>query len=51
MSKYLARRAERDAAREGAKEVVELSELEVLKEIRDELMAQRASGQNPHGDR
>lgn len=51
MSKYLARRAERDAAREGAREVVELSELEVLKEIRDELVAQRGSGQGPRGDR
>lgn len=43
MSKYLARRADRDAAREGAKEVVELTELEVLKEIRDALVAQRGS--------
>ncbi|HZX40072.1 MAG TPA: MscL family protein [Streptomyces sp.] len=44
MSKYLARRAERDAAKEGAKEVVELTELEVLKEIRDAIVAQRGSG-------
>ncbi|MGW4032706.1 large conductance mechanosensitive channel protein MscL [Streptomyces sp. NPDC004838] len=40
MSKYLARKAARDAAKEGTKEVVELSELEVLKEIRDTLVAQ-----------
>ncbi|MET7715218.1 large conductance mechanosensitive channel protein MscL [Streptomyces sp. NPDC005407] len=44
MSKYLARRAEREAAKEGAKEVVELTELEVLKEIRDAVVAQRGSG-------
>lgn len=44
MSKYLARRADRDAAREGAKEVVELTELEVLKEIRDAVVAQRGPG-------
>jgi large conductance mechanosensitive channel len=44
MSKYLARRADREAAREGAKEVVELTELEVLKEIRDAVVAQRGSG-------
>ncbi|MFF3247427.1 MscL family protein [Streptomyces sp. NPDC002870] len=44
MSKYLARRAQRDAAKEGAKEVVELTELEVLKEIRDAIVAQRGSG-------
>ncbi|MDQ0942795.1 large conductance mechanosensitive channel protein MscL [Streptomyces sp. V1I1] len=44
MSKYLARRAEREAAKEGAKEVVELTELEVLKEIRDAVVAQRRSG-------
>jgi large conductance mechanosensitive channel len=44
MSKYLARRADREAAKEGAKEVVELTELEVLKEIRDAVVAQRGSG-------
>ncbi|MGW1179565.1 MscL family protein, partial [Kitasatospora sp. NPDC002543] len=44
MAKYLARKAARDAAKEGAAEVVELSELEVLKEIRDALVAQRGSG-------
>ncbi|MEV6393570.1 large conductance mechanosensitive channel protein MscL [Streptomyces sp. NPDC051907] len=46
MSKYLARKADREAAKEGAKEVVELSELEVLKEIRDALVAQRGSGRD-----
>jgi large conductance mechanosensitive channel len=44
MAKYLARRADREAAKEGAKEVVELSELEVLKEIRDAVVSQRGSG-------
>ncbi|MEU0257349.1 large conductance mechanosensitive channel protein MscL [Streptomyces sp. NPDC006184] len=44
MSKYLARQAARRAAREGTKEVVQVSELEVLKEIRDALLAQRGSG-------
>ncbi|MFH8615105.1 large conductance mechanosensitive channel protein MscL [Streptomyces sp. NPDC017979] len=49
MAKYLARKAERDAAKEGTKEVVELSELEVLKEIRDALVAQSRSGGAPGG--
>jgi len=44
MSKYLARVADRKKAKEGAKELVEVTELEVLKEIRDELVAQRQSG-------
>ncbi|QGZ49389.1 MULTISPECIES: large conductance mechanosensitive channel protein MscL [Streptomyces] len=46
MAKYLARRAEAEKAREGVKETMEVSELEVLKEIRDHLVAQRgpASG-------
>lgn len=43
MSKYLARQAARKAAREGTHEVVQVTELEVLKEIRDELVAQRAA--------
>ncbi|MFI6286088.1 large conductance mechanosensitive channel protein MscL [Streptomyces sp. NPDC051018] len=47
MAKYLARKADRDAAKEGTKEVVELSELEVLKEIRDTLVAQSARGTGP----
>ncbi|MFI0164883.1 large conductance mechanosensitive channel protein MscL [Streptomyces sp. NPDC017095] len=46
MSKYLARQADRKAAREGTKEIVEVSELEVLKEIRDALLAQRGPGQD-----
>ncbi len=44
MAKYLARVAARRAEREGTKEVMEVSELEVLKEIRDALVAQRGSG-------
>ncbi|MEG3627253.1 large conductance mechanosensitive channel protein MscL [Streptomyces poriticola] len=44
MSKYLARQAARKKAKEGAQEVVEITELEVLKEIRDALVAQRGSG-------
>ncbi|CAM5685074.1 MULTISPECIES: large conductance mechanosensitive channel protein MscL [Streptomyces] len=41
MAKYLARQQARREAREGTKEVVEVTELEVLKEIRDALVAQR----------
>ncbi|MFG2650995.1 large conductance mechanosensitive channel protein MscL [Streptomyces sp. NPDC048436] len=44
MAKYLARQAARKAEKEGTKEVMELTELEVLKEIRDALVAQRGSG-------
>ncbi|MEU9555504.1 MscL family protein [Streptomyces fumanus] len=44
MSKYLARQEARRKAKQGAQEVVEVSELEVLKEIRDALIAQRGSG-------
>jgi large conductance mechanosensitive channel len=44
MSKYLARQSAQKAAREGTKEVIEVTELEVLKEIRDALVAQRGSG-------
>jgi large conductance mechanosensitive channel len=43
-SKFLARQAARQKAKEGAQEIVEVSELEVLKEIRDALLAQRGSG-------
>lgn len=46
MSKYLARQTARKAAREGTKEVVEVTELEVLKEIRDALVAQRGAGRD-----
>lgn len=41
MAKYLARRARLLAAKERVEEVMEVSELEVLKEIRDALVAQR----------
>ncbi|MEZ7005051.1 large conductance mechanosensitive channel protein MscL [Streptomyces sp. SCSIO 75703] len=44
MSKYLARQEARRKAKEGTQEVIEVSELEVLKEIRDALVAQRGSG-------
>ncbi|GAA3831447.1 large conductance mechanosensitive channel protein MscL [Streptomyces phyllanthi] len=44
MAKYLARQEARRKAKEGTQEVIEVSELEVLKEIRDTLVAQRASG-------
>ncbi|MFI6700013.1 MscL family protein [Streptomyces sp. NPDC050509] len=49
MAKYLARRARQQAAKEEVQEVMEVSELEVLKEIRDTLVAQRGSGQNGPG--
>lgn len=41
MARYLARAEARRKAREGTQEIIEVSELEVLKEIRDELVAQR----------
>lgn len=44
MAKYLARRAAKQAAKDGVQETLEVSELEVLKEIRDALLAQRGSG-------
>ena len=44
MAKYLARIEARRKAREGTHEVIEVTELEVLKEIRDELVAQRQAG-------
>ncbi|MCD7441517.1 large conductance mechanosensitive channel protein MscL [Streptomyces lincolnensis] len=45
MSKYLARVEARRKAKEGTHEIIEVSELEVLKEIRDALVAQqRGSG-------
>ncbi|ARX84128.1 mechanosensitive ion channel protein MscL [Streptomyces alboflavus] len=51
MAKYLAKQAARQAAKEGTQEVIEISELEVLKEIRDVLVAQRgAEGDRPGGD-
>ncbi|MGW7047771.1 large conductance mechanosensitive channel protein MscL [Streptomyces avermitilis] len=44
MSKYLARMEARRKAKAGMHEVIEVTELEVLKEIRDALVAQRGSG-------
>ncbi|MCX4762771.1 large conductance mechanosensitive channel protein MscL [Streptomyces sp. NBC_01275] len=44
MSKYLAKQEARRKAKEGTQEVIEVTELEVLKEIRDALIAQRGSG-------
>ena len=41
MAKVLAKRAAHDKAKEGVQETLEISELEVLKEIRDLLVAQR----------
>ncbi|WSY36709.1 MscL family protein [Streptomyces sp. NBC_00887] len=41
MAKYLARRAAAQAAKEGVQETMEVSELEVLKEIRDALVSRR----------
>ncbi|MGW0626593.1 large conductance mechanosensitive channel protein MscL [Streptomyces sp. NPDC002758] len=45
MAKYLARVEARRKAKEGTHEVIEVTELEVLKEIRDTLVAQHGSGQ------
>ena len=44
MAKFLARQEARKKAGEDAQEVPEATELEVLKQIRDELVAQRGSG-------
>ncbi|SEE23699.1 large conductance mechanosensitive channel protein MscL [Streptomyces sp. NBC_01622] len=44
MSKYLARVEAQRKAKEGTHEVIEITELEVLKEIRDALVAQRGNG-------
>lgn len=49
MAKYLARRAAMQAAKEGVQETLEVSELEVLKEIRDALVAQRGGGEGGAG--
>ncbi|MFB0629687.1 large conductance mechanosensitive channel protein MscL [Streptomyces sp. AB3(2024)] len=43
MAKYLARQEARRKAKEGVQETMEITELEVLKEIRDTLVAQRGS--------
>ncbi|ALC22658.1 large conductance mechanosensitive channel protein MscL [Streptomyces pristinaespiralis] len=50
MSKYLARRVEAQKAKEGVQETLEVTELEVLKEIRDALVAQRRAGSTAAGD-
>ncbi|MFB8038558.1 MscL family protein [Streptomyces sp. NPDC056004] len=41
LAKYLAKRAAMQAAKEGVQETLEMSELEVLKKIRDALVSQR----------
>ncbi|MEU5362184.1 large conductance mechanosensitive channel protein MscL [Streptomyces sp. NPDC005925] len=51
MSKYLARVQARRKEKEGAQEVLEVTELEVLKEIRDALVAQRAADGDGGGAR
>ncbi|WSJ59507.1 large conductance mechanosensitive channel protein MscL [Streptomyces sp. NBC_01310] len=43
MAKYLAKQEARRKAKEGVQETMEITELEVLKEIRDTLVAQRTS--------
>lgn len=49
MAKYLAKVEQRRKAKEGVQETMEITELVVLKEIRDELIAQRgAGGGNAH---
>ncbi|MET8137752.1 large conductance mechanosensitive channel protein MscL [Streptomyces sp. NPDC005251] len=48
MAKLLARQAARQKAKEGTREVIEVSELEVLKEIRDALVAQRGPGRREY---
>lgn len=44
MAKYLAKVEQRRKAKEGVQETLEITELVVLKEIRDELIAQRGAG-------
>ncbi|WP_282692961.1 large conductance mechanosensitive channel protein MscL [Streptomyces sp. CC208A] len=46
MARILAKRAAHDKAKEGVEEVLEVSELEVLKEIRDHLVSQRGPSSN-----
>nr|WP_308801216.1 large conductance mechanosensitive channel protein MscL [Streptomyces polyasparticus] len=45
MAKYLAKVEQRRKAKEGVQETMEITELEVLKEIRDAVVAQRGPGQ------
>ncbi|MEU3372342.1 large conductance mechanosensitive channel protein MscL [Streptomyces sp. NPDC006711] len=47
MARILAKRAMHDKAKEGVRETMEVSELEVLKEIRDVLVAQRGPSSGP----
>ncbi|MER5731670.1 large conductance mechanosensitive channel protein MscL [Streptomyces sp. NPDC002138] len=49
MAKYLAKVEQRRRAREGVQETMEITELEVLKEIRDTLVAQRNAGPGGQG--
>ncbi|CAM5510452.1 large conductance mechanosensitive channel protein MscL [Streptomyces pilosus] len=49
MAKYLARVEARRKAKEGTREVIEITELEVLKEIRDTLVAQRDAAHGASG--
>ncbi|MFF8638717.1 large conductance mechanosensitive channel protein MscL [Streptomyces pilosus] len=49
MAKYLARVEARRKAKEGTHEVIEITELEVLKEIRDTLVAQRDAAHGASG--
>lgn len=49
MAKILAKRAAHEKAKEGVQETIEVSELEVLKEIRDALVAQRGGDGGPGG--
>ncbi|WP_330330898.1 large conductance mechanosensitive channel protein MscL [Streptomyces sp. NBC_00536] len=44
MAKYLAKQEQRRKAKEGVQETMEITELVVLKEIRDALVAQRNAG-------
>ncbi|MFD9464328.1 large conductance mechanosensitive channel protein MscL [Streptomyces sp. NPDC060027] len=48
MAKFLARQAARQKAKEDTQEIIEVSELEVLKEIRDAMVAQRGPGPREH---
>ncbi|MFJ3831388.1 large conductance mechanosensitive channel protein MscL [Streptomyces sp. NPDC090046] len=51
MAKYLAKQEARRKARQGVQETMEITELEVLKEIRDALVAQRGGGSASTGSR
>jgi large conductance mechanosensitive channel len=51
MSKYLARMEARRKAKEGTQEVMDVTELEVLKEIRDALVAQQRQRGSGHDER